>query len=203
MLEMTIPKLDTRMETALAEFERVPFRQLENCLRAMAQLGDDWPKKSKSLTTNLRKELFSSLEPRTAVLTVHLYFDHILSLALRRGGVSRARLDRVSFFERLRRIEVQGLFGPALVLQLRTLNHLRNQFAHNLFFDMADWDPFSFSWVRAICKRIPSARKYRRLKNLIIFKIAMMKLYQELHQEQRWLYLEDVPGKRPRRGEPP
>lgn len=199
MADTIFDGIGSNMGGLLAEVERMSFKQLDDCLRMLAGIGSEWPRKTNSLTTRLRKELFSATEARVAVLTVHLYFDHILSLILQRAGTPSIELERQSFVERLRRIEGQGILSTTLILQLRVLNSLRNKFAHNLFFDIAEWDPRLFSWILPVYKRVPVARKYRRLKHLLMFKVAMMKVYQDLHEEQRWLYLEDISGTRPRR----
>jgi hypothetical protein len=183
--------LHKRLRTALVALDEIRFRDLSRG-NTLSVLADLLPRHSKSLTTNLIKDLFSLEDPLLLVLTVHLYFDRIVALACRHAGLSR-RVQTSTFANRLDKLQQLGPLPSSLALSLRALNRLRNAFAHNLLFDLADWDPRSFTFVGTAYKREPKRRASRRQKHLLIFRIAAFDLLDDLHHHWHWLCLEDLP----------
>jgi len=178
------------LRSALSAVDEIPFRDLGR-KTSVSVLADFFPRRSKSLTSNVGKSLFSIDDPLLLVITVHLYFDHILLLACGRSGLSR-RTEESTFANRLSELERRGQVPSKLALALRVVNRLRNCLAHDLLFDLANWDPRAFAFIGTGCKRVPKHRFPRREKHLLLFRIAALHLLHDLHRHWRWLYVEDL-----------
>jgi hypothetical protein len=159
----------------------------------MSALLSVLPRKSKSLSSNLAKSIFGIDDPLLLVATVHLYFDHILHLACGHFRLSQ-RMRDATFATRLGEFERSGKLPHKLASSLRALNALRNAFAHELFYDLADWNPRTFAFIDQAYRREPRHRSARRRKHLLLFRVAALELTVELHRNWRWLHLIDLPG---------
>ena len=89
--QMTLPgdRFNDYLRNALFALEEIPFRKLKNA-STLSPVASLLPKSSTSLISNLNKDLLLIDDPRLAIITVHLYYDHILHLACGQAGVSPA-----------------------------------------------------------------------------------------------------------------
>ena len=91
-------------------------------------------REKKTIDTFIKKHLFNSRDPLTLILKVHLYIeiclDQIITSVLPKPNkIIRKRFaDKVDFFEALGLPPDDGI----LIEKIRTINNMRNAFAHNL-----------------------------------------------------------------------
>jgi hypothetical protein len=121
---------------ALTAVPKRDFAKLNAAINGFASLLH---KQRRALSTMLIADTWRISEPRLLVITGHLYFEYILNLLLQRKGL---RVRRDTFGAKLQYAEQNRLLSPIFVASLRSLNQLRNNYAHELFFDIAAWDPF-------------------------------------------------------------
>jgi hypothetical protein len=151
------------------------------------------PKKSKALTTNLVKDVNSVNEPRLLTLIGHLYFDHVLGKMLDREPNGLTQRQKESFYAKLEFLNGRGKFDGQTYECLTEINRLRNSFAHDIFYDLTKWNPTAIPYVQQYKLRVPKRKGLLRAFNLIVLRLSFFALLDVLTQQNRWLYLEDVP----------
>jgi hypothetical protein len=151
------------------------------------------PRNSKALTTNLVKDINSVNEPRLLVLTGHLYFDYILEKMLDRETNNLTPRQKESFYAKLEFLNDRGRFDSQTYQCLTAINKLRNSFAHDIFYDLAEWKPTVIPYVQRYYLRAPKRKSLLRAFNIILLRLSFFAMLDMLTQQNRWLYLEDVP----------
>lgn len=151
------------------------------------------PKNSKSLGNNLLKEIFSINESRLLVITGHLYFDYILEKMLDQEPNNFTVRQRESFHAKLEFLASRGKFDANTYQCLQAINRLRNMFAHNIFFDIVDWDPKLVPYTEQFNLKIPKRKHFLRAFNIVLLRMTFFAVYFILVDQNTWLYLEDVP----------
>lgn len=170
----------------------VPLSDLPKLLEESYQ--DLFPKKSKTLITNLLKDISLTSEPRLLVIIGHLYFDYILEKILEREAIPLSQRKRESFYAKLEIIYKRELLEDSTYESLRAINQLRNRFAHDIFFDIVHWDAKTIPYVSYYQLRIPKRRDLLRAFNIAVVKLTFFALPQSLINQHRWLNLHDVPS---------
>src|SRR5438132_3867018 len=105
------------LDGTLQTLEAIPFRDLEK-LNSSLRIAAYFPKNSRSLATNLRKDLFNIQEPRLLVITAHLYFDYILNRALERESPLSSRMNKSTFATRLQELASKQLVRSEMTSDL-------------------------------------------------------------------------------------
>ena len=151
------------------------------------------PRTSSALTTNVVKDVMAIDEPRLLVITGHLYLDYILHRLLVVQGGRPSNQMQESFSRRLKKVEDRGWLRTDHIYTMREINRLRNRFAHDIFYDLADWDPASIPYFARRTWRRPVRRHLLAAFNKNIFRLAIFSLLVEVSHQHQWLYLEKVP----------
>lgn len=151
------------------------------------------PRSSKALLTNLFKDILSVKEPRLLVLTGHLYFDYILDRMVDKENHSLSSKQRESFYAKLEFLNKCSKFDCHTYSCLYSINRLRNNFAHNIFFDIVDWDATTIPYTSDYQLRIPKRRDLLRAFNIIVVRLTFFVLPESIIKQNKWLYLENVP----------
>ncbi len=151
------------------------------------------PRKSKSLATNLIKDINSVNEPRLLVLVGHLYFDYILGKILDREPNNLSQKQKESFYAKLEFLNGRGKFDQQTYSCLTAINRLRNSFAHDIFYDITKWDPTIIPYVPHYGLRVPKRKSLLRAFSIMVLRLSFLALLDVLLQQYSWLYLEDVP----------
>jgi len=156
-------------------------------------LGSFLPNRSVSFGTNFIKDIHSTTEPRILIITGHLYLDYLISRMANKEIAARAMHSRSSFRDKLDALNVAGKLDITSFQALSAVNTLRNRFAHDLFYDLADWNPTALPYIAEFGLRIPKRRHLRIAFSVIVIRLTLFVLLIELSKKYRWLHLEDVP----------
>ncbi|MEA5447054.1 hypothetical protein VB780_00625 [Leptolyngbya sp. CCNP1308] len=159
------------------------------------QVQDFLPKQSKSLTTNLIKDVVAVSEPRLLVITGHLYFDYILGRIIQEESIELSKKEFESFSRKLNAIHKKGALDTNFFESLQAINGLRNKFSHDIFFDISSWDPSCIPYVGKHDLRIPRRKYLLRAFNIVVVRLTFFTLALEMPEQKRWLFLEDIPKK--------
>jgi len=167
--------------------------ELPSLVKTQAQ--DFLPKQSKSLITNLIKDVLAVSEPRLLVITGHLYFDYILGRIVQEESIELSKKEFESFSHKLNAIYKEGRLDADFLESLQAINKLRNKFSHDIFFDICYWDPCCIPYVGKHNLRVPRRKHLLRAFNILVIRLTFFTLALEMPTQKRWLFLEDVPKK--------
>jgi hypothetical protein len=173
----------------IAIVEKAPFAKLKTLLEQFSSTAN-LRKSSKSVSQHLMLDIFELRDARQLVLTATLYFEYFVECRLRRDSLTRTRGALAREIKGLRRV---GYLDENLTADILAVVDLRNEFVHNLFFDVADWDPLTSPFLAYSLPRMPKQRHLRALKNTVLLKILLLQILEGLHDSLPWLNLEDVP----------
>jgi hypothetical protein len=152
------------------------------------------PKRSKNITKNLIKDVYTTNEPRLLVITGHLYFDYILSRMLEREQHNLSKRQSESFYAKLEFLNNLGRFDSDTYMCLTAINKLRNSFAHNIFYDLNAWDATAIPYVQRYTLTAPCRKDLLRIFNILVLRYAFLVEVVVLSTQHEWLYLERVPN---------
>lgn len=173
----------------LALVEETSFRALGSVLAGIGQLSAR-RKSSKSVTSHWMLDIMAICEPRTLALTATIYFENFVERHLRHDSQLRRQKPIAVEIDRL---ASDGRISQDLRDDMKAIVKLRNEFAHNLFYDISDWEPLSSPFLAKIPPRMPKPRHLRQVKNMVLVKILLMSILFRLHDSFPWLTFEDVP----------
>ena len=105
------------------------------------------------LGSDLLRQLFLHESPLSLVVTAHLFFEAFLEEIIRRKfphcEILFKRRD-FSYSLKLDLLRAKGSLDAAIYNDLRLLGNLRNKFAHNLEFSLAEFDFTRFTYCKEI-----------------------------------------------------
>lgn len=175
--------------------EQTPFHRLTSVLDAMADVADV-RKSSKSVSTHWLLDILAIGEPRSLVLTATLYFEHLAKRHRHHVGGPRKPKPLALGIGRLLS---EGYIDRPLHGDMRAVIAIRNEFAHNLYYDLSDWDPLTAPFLAKRPPRMPIPRHLRRTKNIVLLKILSWSILYRLHDAFPWLTFENAPRTHRRR----
>lgn len=182
------------LEIILDELDSVRYADLPQVLRGMAAITS-YRKSSKILFTHLMLDVLQAEDPRSLILTACLYFEHIFI----RRCLSKAMGNRRPLAIEIRNLYSEGEIDESMRDNMLAIVDLRNNFAHELYFDIADWDPATTPFFADRALRIPKPRHLRAQKHLALAKLLLMYITKGLLENLPWLIHEDVPENQRRR----
>lgn len=158
-----------------------------------ALLLQNLPKKSKSLVMNLIKDIFKIEEPRLLVLKVHLYMEIIVNEILKKNLKQPEILDNYSFYQKVNILKAIGIFNNSLSDDLLYLNKLRNHFAHDLRYDVAELDLSQFSDMKTVYSLINYKRRAeKRSLNIFLIQFEIILLLFKMIEKFKVIHFLDV-----------
>ena len=89
-------------------------------------------------------------------------------------------------------VEDHGWLRTDHTYAMREINRLRNRFAHDIFYDLANWDPSDIPYFARRNWKRPIRRRLLVAFNKNIIRLTMFSLLIEMAQQHRWLHLENV-----------
>jgi hypothetical protein len=131
-------------------------------------------------------ELFSAVdesEPFKAVIKGQLFAEIVLNDILSRapGSLTTKKLDKMSFHQKLEEVRKLALLPEHILGPLKSLNKLRNKFAHELRYEIADqeydalFDQFPSAEVEANAVAFHDRRR-RKVPNEILLQVYVFML---------------------------
>ncbi len=150
------------------------------------------PKKSKALVTNFFKVVFSIDDPLHLVIRSHLYTEVMLNAVIRKNFKNPEKIIDFSYSQKIKILYALGKLDNQLSADLSQLNQLRNKFAHNLKYDIAEFDFSKFSDLNGIYTLKDYNRKSaKKSLNLLLFKYESLFILEKMTNHFREIYLID------------
>ncbi len=187
---MIIDPLETTMN-ALKDISIKEYSTLETNLLTIAGL---LPKKSKSLSMNFLKKIFSTNDNIILILLGHLYIERLLneiiikvdSLAQSRGN------DKLNtFYKKIIFLKKEKIIEDNIADDIIIMNVLRNCFAHELNYQLLNFDPWILSKLKKYQREDvePKNKKNKEVFIRIILKMYFFNILKHLSSEFRFLHL--------------
>lgn len=134
--------------------------------------------KKKPLGSELLRKIYLEEDPLALVLKAHLIIEIVLDEIIRKkfryGNVLLKRKD-VSFSLKKDILRSKNYLDLNLHSDIRLLNDLRNKYAHDYFYDIADFDMSKFYYCDRLYDGVPTKRaKTKRLINLKTFQFFVL-----------------------------
>lgn len=179
----------------LALCKKSDYLELE---KKIMRLADEFfPQKSTSLGKNLSKNALTSESELDLILTGHLYLERLINdilddilndfKSLEKSGILN------SFHKKACYLKLEKIVSSDLIDDIIIFNKLRNKFAHNLNYDLVDFDVFQFSFSKDFSDKITPKRKdYKRAATRIIIRSSLLYFLFNLTKEHNILFLSDL-----------
>jgi len=152
-----------------------------------------FPKKSKALVMNFFKLIFSIDDPLHLVIRSHLYTEVMLNAVITKNFKNPEKVINFSYSQKIKILFALGKLDTQLSTDLNYLNQLRNKFAHNLKYDIAEFDFSQFSDLKGIYKKKDYQRKSsKRSLNLFLFKYEILFILGNMTTQFREILLIDI-----------
>ena len=154
---------------------------------------DYLPKKSKTLSRNIMKSIFSANEDRLLIILSHLYLEICIDEIIVNKFKKSKNILNNSFKKKVDIIYSLDELDENLYKKIILLNRIRNQYVHNLDYRFKIDDFIEFSDIKKVLDYIQ--KKHIRSRPLILRYLLKIELYitvLDLHKKHRFLYLVDV-----------
>lgn len=152
-----------------------------------------FPKKSKALVINLYKLIYSIDDPLHLVIRSHLYTEVMLNSIIKNNFTNSEKIVEYSYFQKIQLLVALGKLDNRLSADLIHLNKLRNKFAHNLHYNIADFDFSHFSDLNGVYKKKDYKRKSAKQSlNLFLFKFEILFILGNMTDQFREILLIDI-----------
>jgi len=142
------------------------------------------PEKSTYLTINLVKDIWAIEDSKLLIIKMHLYMEAIVNEILTENLERPAKIENYSFYRKVQILYAMGILDQADFNDLKYLNKIRNIFAHNLTYDIAEIDMSRFSNFKGVYSIIDYERKAeKRMLNLWLLGIEMFFLLMKFEEK--------------------
>ena len=153
-----------------------------------------FPKKSKTLVKNFQKLIFSIDDPLHLTIRSHLYAEIMLNAIIQKNFKKPEKIiNTFSFLQKIQLLYALGKLDNNLFADLIHLNKLRNNFAHNLRYDISEFNFSQFSDLNDVYKKKDYRQKSaKRVLNLLLFKFEMLFILGNMTDQFREILLIDA-----------
>ena len=150
------------------------------------------PNKTKIMGRALLKDIIEIEDHRLLILISHLYFENFIEEIIKKRLNYSSRTLKLSFSHKLEILYASKIFDDFYYSELGFINNLRNSYAHNLSFDILDYNFDKSPRLKSlkILKKYRSKRAKRKLYNFII-RIYLTYILFALSDNFREIYLLD------------
>ncbi len=150
------------------------------------------PNKTKIMGRAFLKDVIEIEDHRLLILISHLYFENFIEEIIKNRLNYSSRTLNLSFYQKLEFLYTSEIIDDFYYSELRFINNLRNSYAHNLCFDVLDYDFNKSPELKSlkILKKYRSKRAKRKLYNFII-RIYLTYILFALSHDFREIYLLD------------
>lgn len=147
------------------------------------------PNETKIMSVSFLKDVTEIKEHRLLILMSHLYFENFIEKIIKKRLEYSSRTLKSSFFSKLKLLYESKIIDDFYYHELRFINNLRNNYAHDLNFDILDYN-FDESPILKdlkILKKYSAKRSKRKLYNFVIrmhliyILFALSHDYKEIH----------------------
>ena len=150
------------------------------------------PKRSKRLSRNLKKKIFTQEHSILIILLGHLYIERLVNEILNKELINYSSINSNilnTFYKKITYIKSQNILGDTLCEDLILLNKLRNKFAHNLNYDISSFDIYGFSITEENKVKEIRQGKNKTVAFRVLIKLIIMSIEYELCKQKEYLFL--------------
>ena len=128
------------------------------------------PKKTKIMQTALLKDIVEIKDLRLLILVSHLYFENFIDEIIGKRLDATSRILDFSFHIKLEILHASKIIDDSFYTELRFVNILRNNYAHNLYFDVLDYNFNKSSAIKSlkVLNKYSSNRARKKLYDFIV-----------------------------------
>jgi hypothetical protein len=154
------------------------------------------PIKSKTLSTNFIKKIFSTNDDLQFIIICHLYFERyinqILYIELKNSEVKTIKDLNDSFYKKVMLLNSQNIIEDKFKKDLLFINYIRNKFAHKLNFKLIEVDIWELTQLNSFKNYFSVAnKKHKSTLYRILLKLYFFELMIELNRTFEYLNLLD------------
>ena len=151
------------------------------------------PNKTKIMGRAFLKDITEIEDHRLLILMSHLYFENFIEEIIKKRLNYSSRTLNLSFFNKLEILYASKIFDDFFYSELRFINNLRNSYAHNLSFDILDYNFDKSPRLKnlKILKKYHAKRSKRKLYNFII-RMYLISILFALSHDFREIHLLDM-----------
>ncbi len=170
-------------------------REYPNIEKTLLTVIEFLPKKSKNLSTNFFRKIFSTSENITLILLGHLYIERLLNeiITIKYSilNTDDKNIKFNSFYKKIAFLKKEGVLEVNVADDIITINELRNCFAHELNYQLSSFDLWKLSELKKYRREVfePKNRKLKEIFTRLILKIYFFNLMRNLSSEFRFLHL--------------
>ncbi len=150
---------------------------------------------SKKVTTNLVKDVLTLTDPMKLVLTGHSYFDYLFAKVLEHATIKIKGRSYQTFKAKIDKLYALKILDNDSYLFFVEINKLRNLFAHNIFFDITEWEPSKLPQVLKYKLNIPKRKDLLKDFSVAVIQTCYFTFCLDFIEQHDWLQLENVPKK--------
>lgn len=181
------------MDSLEKEDEWIKEDKLDNYIIFLKQF---LPNKTKIMGRAFLKDITEIEDHRLLILMSHLYLENFIEIIIKTRSNYSPKLLRSSFHRKLKFLYESEIIDDFYYSELGFINNLRNCHAHNLSFDLLDYNFNMSPRLRGlkILKKYRAKRAKRKLHNFII-RMYLISILFALTYDFREIHLLDVENK--------
>ena len=188
-------KFDEKFDVIFEGLNQINAKQLKQMLDSggLFDFASFYPEKSKVLSTNYFKDIFTTKDTRTLILIIHLYLEHIISAIIKEKFVNYEEIIDFRFFQKVKILRATDIITDNISNDILYINSIRNKFAHNLNYDASFIDILKFSKLAQINKmKKYKMKSYQRRYNHIMLVFYCSYLLMKLSKDFPLIHLLNV-----------
>lgn len=143
------------------------------------------------LGSEFLRKIHSETDPLALVIKAHLFVESFLDEIIRKKFRNSEKiLDNrdFSFYLKLEILRSKNYLDEKIYSDISVLNNLRNKFAHNLFYDISDFDISKFYYCYDIYDWVKTTSKEaRRYLNMYMLRMVLYELLLRLTQKYQFI----------------
>lgn len=146
------------------------------------------------LGSEFLRKIYDETDPLSLVVKAHLFIENFLDEIIRKKfRNSQVILNKQDFTFSLKLdvLKSKNYLDEKLYSDILLLNRLRNKFAHNLFYDLADFDISKFYYCDELYGRVKTnTREAKRVLNLHMLRLILYHLLIRL--TKKYSFISDI-----------
>ncbi|MCX9026333.1 MAG: hypothetical protein OIN85_09600 [Candidatus Methanoperedens sp.] len=148
----------------------------------------------KPLGSEFLRKIYDEIDPLSLIVKAHLFVENFLDEIIRiKFRNSQLILDRrdFTFSLKLDILRSKNYLDEKLYSDIMLLNKLRNKFAHDLFYDISDFDMSKFYYCDGFYDKVKTnSKEAKRVLNIHILRIVLCQLLFRL--TKKYPFISDI-----------
>ncbi len=184
--------LEEHIQYILSAFEKLPKRAMLKVLKEkyIEKIEEILlPKNTIIFSTMFSKKIFSTESTRELIITSHLFLENMIEEIIKKEIPKPKNIIKYSYYNKLIVLHSLSLISDELFKDMKLINEIRNKYAHNLKYSIAEFDIKKFSYLKNFkildFKRKKDIEKY----NHILLSLCIEWTHEKLSKNHECIYL--------------